>query len=184
MFPYFNASNVRRFYVFFQHLLLIIFSIHQVISSDRVSSSLREMWPNRRIQWDWHSSYGQSAPSYQSSVCSYWDSTSIFDSINGTMSIDYYRIYVDAHFFSSGAIVYVELATSIPDPGADYAYAMRVGWKAIAFAFMLVSVSQINQLETEYSIYFHWKVFHSGVHHLPCLSCRPIHHIRTVHGEI
>ncbi|KAF8366352.1 hypothetical protein PRIPAC_84181 [Pristionchus pacificus] len=39
-----------------------------------------------------------------------------------------------------GAIVYVELATSIPDPGADYAYAMRVGWKAIAFAFMLVSV--------------------------------------------
>ncbi|GMT00240.1 hypothetical protein PENTCL1PPCAC_22414 [Pristionchus entomophagus] len=39
-----------------------------------------------------------------------------------------------------GAIVYVELATSIPDPGADYAYAMKVGWKAIAFGFMLVSV--------------------------------------------
>lgn len=50
----------------------------------------------------------------------------------------------DVYVYSSGAIVYVELATSIPDPGADYAYAMRVGWKAIAFAFMLVSVSQIN----------------------------------------
>ncbi|GMT28098.1 hypothetical protein PFISCL1PPCAC_19395, partial [Pristionchus fissidentatus] len=39
-----------------------------------------------------------------------------------------------------GALVYIELATSIPDPGADYAYAMRIGWKALAFAFMLVSV--------------------------------------------
>ncbi|CAI4230144.1 unnamed protein product [Auanema sp. JU1783] len=38
-----------------------------------------------------------------------------------------------------GAIVYIELGTSITDPGCDFAYTTYVGWEALAFAFMWVS---------------------------------------------
>ncbi|VDK83059.1 unnamed protein product [Cylicostephanus goldi] len=38
------------------------------------------------------------------------------------------------------AICYIELGTSILEPGCDFAYAVYVGWEAIAFAFMWVSV--------------------------------------------
>ncbi|PIO55206.1 hypothetical protein TELCIR_23408, partial [Teladorsagia circumcincta] len=38
------------------------------------------------------------------------------------------------------AICYIELGTAITEPGADFAYTVYVGWKAIAFAFMWVSV--------------------------------------------
>ncbi|VDM65046.1 unnamed protein product [Strongylus vulgaris] len=39
-----------------------------------------------------------------------------------------------------GAICYIELGTSILEPGCDFAYTVYVGWEAIAFAFMWVSV--------------------------------------------
>nr|CDJ95508.1 Amino acid permease-associated region domain containing protein [Haemonchus contortus] len=39
-----------------------------------------------------------------------------------------------------GAICYIELGTSITEPGCDFAYTVYVGWKAVAFAFMWVSV--------------------------------------------
>ncbi|KAK5984331.1 Amino Acid Transporter [Trichostrongylus colubriformis] len=39
-----------------------------------------------------------------------------------------------------GAICYIELGTSITEPGCDFAYTVYVGWKAIAFGFMWVSV--------------------------------------------
>ncbi|PAV92267.1 hypothetical protein WR25_10446 [Diploscapter pachys] len=35
-----------------------------------------------------------------------------------------------------GAICYIELATAIPEPGADFAYSVFVGWEALAFCFM------------------------------------------------
>ncbi|EPB72647.1 hypothetical protein ANCCEY_08292, partial [Ancylostoma ceylanicum] len=40
----------------------------------------------------------------------------------------------------AGAICYIELGTSILEPGCDFAYTVYVGWEAIAFAFMWVSV--------------------------------------------
>ncbi|KAK6054698.1 hypothetical protein COOONC_07797, partial [Cooperia oncophora] len=48
-----------------------------------------------------------------------------------------FRIF---HFHFLGAICYIELGTSITEPGCDFAYTVYVGWKAIAFAFMWVSV--------------------------------------------
>ncbi|KAJ1349672.1 hypothetical protein KIN20_005278 [Parelaphostrongylus tenuis] len=39
-----------------------------------------------------------------------------------------------------GAICFIELGTSIPEPGCDFAYALFVGWDAIAFSFMWISV--------------------------------------------
>ncbi|KIH51810.1 hypothetical protein ANCDUO_18097, partial [Ancylostoma duodenale] len=43
-------------------------------------------------------------------------------------------------FLFAGAICYIELGTSILEPGCDFAYTVYVGWEAIAFAFMWVSV--------------------------------------------
>ncbi|WKX88570.1 hypothetical protein Q1695_008315 [Nippostrongylus brasiliensis] len=40
----------------------------------------------------------------------------------------------------SGAICFIELGTSISEPGGDFAYTVFVGWEAIAFGFMWVSV--------------------------------------------
>uniref|UniRef100_A0A0K0DE61 Aa_trans domain-containing protein n=1 Tax=Angiostrongylus cantonensis TaxID=6313 RepID=A0A0K0DE61_ANGCA len=40
----------------------------------------------------------------------------------------------------SGAICFIELGTSIKEPGCDFAYTVFVGWHAIAFSFMWVSV--------------------------------------------
>uniref|UniRef100_A0A1I7W8B3 7TM_GPCR_Srx domain-containing protein n=1 Tax=Heterorhabditis bacteriophora TaxID=37862 RepID=A0A1I7W8B3_HETBA len=40
----------------------------------------------------------------------------------------------------SGAICYIELGTSILEPGCDFAYTVFVGWEGLAFAFMWVSV--------------------------------------------
>ncbi|CAB3408790.1 unnamed protein product [Caenorhabditis bovis] len=39
-----------------------------------------------------------------------------------------------------GGIVYIELGTSILEPGCDFAYNVFVGWEAIAFSFMWVGV--------------------------------------------
>ncbi|CAD6196187.1 unnamed protein product [Caenorhabditis auriculariae] len=39
-----------------------------------------------------------------------------------------------------GAICYIELGTSILEPGCDFAYNVYVGWEAIAFSFMWVGV--------------------------------------------
>ncbi|CAJ0964086.1 unnamed protein product, partial [Mesorhabditis belari] len=39
-----------------------------------------------------------------------------------------------------GSICYIELGTSIPDPGCDFAYTCFVKWHSLAFAFMWVSV--------------------------------------------
>ncbi|KAE9419072.1 hypothetical protein Angca_005102, partial [Angiostrongylus cantonensis] len=39
-----------------------------------------------------------------------------------------------------GAICFIELGTSIKEPGCDFAYTVFVGWHAIAFSFMWVSV--------------------------------------------
>ncbi|VDL80417.1 unnamed protein product, partial [Nippostrongylus brasiliensis] len=38
------------------------------------------------------------------------------------------------------AICFIELGTSISEPGGDFAYTVFVGWEAIAFGFMWVSV--------------------------------------------
>ncbi|ETN82008.1 Asc-type amino acid transporter 1 family protein, partial [Necator americanus] len=45
-----------------------------------------------------------------------------------------------SNFSVPGAICYIELGTSILEPGCDFAYTVYVGWEAIAFAFMWVSV--------------------------------------------
>ena len=47
--------------------------------------------------------------------------------------------FTPKHMDISGAIVYIELATAIPEPGCDFAYIVFVGWDAIAFGFMWVS---------------------------------------------
>ncbi|ULU14028.1 hypothetical protein L3Y34_016504 [Caenorhabditis briggsae] len=39
-----------------------------------------------------------------------------------------------------GGICYIELGTSIHDPGCDFAYNVYVGWEGIAFSFMWVGV--------------------------------------------
>ncbi|CAI2296354.1 unnamed protein product [Caenorhabditis sp. 36 PRJEB53466] len=39
-----------------------------------------------------------------------------------------------------GGICYIELGTSIQDPGCDFAYNVYVGWEGIAFSFMWVGV--------------------------------------------
>ncbi|CCD72062.1 Amino acid transporter [Caenorhabditis elegans] len=39
-----------------------------------------------------------------------------------------------------GGICYIELGTSIHDPGCDFAYTVYVGWEGIAFSFMWVGV--------------------------------------------
>ncbi|CAI79268.1 Amino acid transporter [Caenorhabditis elegans] len=39
-----------------------------------------------------------------------------------------------------GGICYIELGTSIRDPGCDFAYNVYVGWEGIAFSFMWVGV--------------------------------------------
>ncbi|CAD6189349.1 unnamed protein product [Caenorhabditis auriculariae] len=39
-----------------------------------------------------------------------------------------------------GGICYIELGTSILEPGCDFAYAVYVGWESLAFSFMWVGV--------------------------------------------
>ncbi|KJH44120.1 hypothetical protein DICVIV_09863 [Dictyocaulus viviparus] len=56
-------------------------------------------------------------------------------------------VWIGCGFISLiGAICFIELGTSIPEPGCDFAYAVYVGWHAIAFAFMLISVNGITPL--------------------------------------
>jgi hypothetical protein len=39
-----------------------------------------------------------------------------------------------------GALCYIELGTGVSEAGCDFAYVVHVGWHALAFAFMWVSV--------------------------------------------